>query len=308
MTGGTGGGGTPADIGGNGGSGLGGSGPTDTPEITCTPTGTGNGTTTEDGPYSLAPEATGAVTHGTMSATQTYHSEIYGYEFEYRVYVPHKYTGDTPVALMVFQDGIAHYINDIHADVAMDTLIESGEIPVAIGLFINPTDKRADEYDTPDDKYGRFIVEEIVPDVILGEYNIVEDRQGWATIGYSSGGIAGFSMAWWHNDWFSKVLAPNASWPNGINRGLNYIDEVASNPKKDIRISLMSNPADIGGTAMGQWFDTNNQMAEALEEAGYEYRYVVGDATAQHYPPVHPAQDIADGLRWIWQGCVLGSE
>jgi hypothetical protein len=66
---------------------------------------------------------------------------------------------------------------------------------------------------------------------------------------------------------------------------------------------LMSNPNDIGGTEPGEWFDSNTRMAEALELAGYDYRFIVGDDSAGHYPPVQPREDLPNALRWLWQGC-----
>ncbi len=285
--------------------GAGGGPPVGSTKFTCNPGTELDGDHEQPGPYTVPEEASGSIEHGSLSPVGSYMSDIYGYAFDYQVYVPDSYSAETGAALMVFQDGMAHYINDIHADVAMDTLIDSGEIPVAIGLFINPTENRADEYDAPDDKYGRFLVEEIIPDVISSEYAIIDDRSAWATIGYSSGGIAAFSIGWYQTEHFQKILTVNASWPNGISRGTNYIDQVLEAPAKDLRVMLMSNPNDIGGTDEGQWFDTNTKMAEALALKGYSYRFVKGDATAGHYPPVQPRHDIANSLRWLWQGCTL---
>ena len=58
-----------------------------------------------------------------------------------------------------------------------DNLIHTGEMPVTIGLFINPGkpgpehdpaqhSTRCDQYDVLDDKYSRFLLDEIIPDVV----------------------------------------------------------------------------------------------------------------------------------------------
>jgi enterochelin esterase-like enzyme len=78
----------------------------------------------------------------------------------------------------------------------MDSLIYRREIPVMIGVFINPgrtpdqpepspqtswgddTTNRRTEYNTPDDKYARVITEELMP-VLDKEYNIFK-RSGAA--------------------------------------------------------------------------------------------------------------------------------
>jgi len=68
-------------------------------------------------------------------------------------------------------------------------------IPLAIGLFINPGtptglynweegdhEARSEQYDSMDDRYTRFLLDGIIPDVVLSEYTIVEDPDGAYTI------------------------------------------------------------------------------------------------------------------------------
>ncbi len=61
---------------------------------------------------------------------------------EYYVYVPAQYDpkGTEKAAVMVFQDGHA-YVDDkgqVRVPVVCDNLIAAGEIPVMIGIFVNP--------------------------------------------------------------------------------------------------------------------------------------------------------------------------
>lgn len=63
-----------------------------------------------------------------------------GTQHTYWVYVPQQYDPKTPTRLMVFNDGQA-YMNpdaDIRAQNVMDNLIYRRELPVMIGVFINP--------------------------------------------------------------------------------------------------------------------------------------------------------------------------
>ena len=56
------------------------------------------------------------------------------------LYIPAQYDGAKPAALMVFQDGHA-YVSEtgqVRVPIVLDNLIASGEMPVTIGLFINP--------------------------------------------------------------------------------------------------------------------------------------------------------------------------
>ena len=59
---------------------------------------------------------------------------------DYWVYVPAQYNPQHPAAVMVFQDGGA-YVNDkgdFRTTVVFDNLIHQNQMPVTIGIFINP--------------------------------------------------------------------------------------------------------------------------------------------------------------------------
>jgi enterochelin esterase-like enzyme len=266
------------------------------------------------GPYNAPPETrrgTG-VPGGTVlpspTGTATYNSAIFGYAFQYQIYVPSQYDAKKPAAFMVFHDGVSLFRGALptmynvggqakfFADVVLDNLIAAGEIPVAIALFVEPTGQRMNEYDTPDDKFPRFLTDEIIPDVILSKYAVVRDPQAWASIGWSSGGIVSFRAAWYKNAFFQKVIGDNASWPNVIGRGTNFIDVVTNAPAKPVRMVLLSGPNDAAG-----WQMTNTAMRAAERAKGNAIRYV--DGTGQHYPPLEAAADFPNALRWLWQGC-----
>jgi hypothetical protein len=53
----------------------------------------------------------------------------------------------------------------------------------------------------------------------------------------------------------------------------------------------------------GQWFTANNDMAMALQTAGYPYRYMRGMGT--HNPQPWDTYDYPDALRWLWRGYTL---
>src|SRR5215204_1114024 len=85
------------------------------------------------------------------------------------IYVPKQYDGKTPACVMVFQDG-GSYSNakgSYRAPVVMDNLIHKKEIPVIIGIFINPGNfagkdpkkggsNRSFEYDSLTPQYSEF--------------------------------------------------------------------------------------------------------------------------------------------------------
>ncbi len=74
---------------------------------------------------------------------------------------------------MVFQDG-EFYVDPeglVRVPAVFDNLIHKGEMPVTIGVFINPCmkeiprDQRSVQYTPLDDTYARFLLEEILPEV-----------------------------------------------------------------------------------------------------------------------------------------------
>jgi len=157
----------------------------------------GDGTHQQPGPYAPSPEALshiGGAPAGALSDAAQYPSKIYApCEFEYRVYVPAQYSSKEPAAFMVFQDGSLYVGNDdakFNSATVFDNLIHAGDMPVTIALFINPGkpgpehdpakhSTRSDQYDVLDDKYSRFLLDEIIPDVITNRYQLVADPNRW---------------------------------------------------------------------------------------------------------------------------------
>ena len=127
-----------------------------------------------DGFYKLGPDSLEqeGVPHGKLVGPLTVPCKVYpGTAHTYWVYVPAQYDKSKPASLMVFNDGQAFKNDkgDIRAQNVLDNLIHRREIPVMIGVFINPgktpeqpepnpkewgdrTTNRPTEYNTPDDK------------------------------------------------------------------------------------------------------------------------------------------------------------
>jgi len=116
-----------------------------------------------------------------------------GTQHTYWVYVPAQYDAARPASLMVFNDGQAfkNPTGNIRAHNVLDNLIYRREIPVMLGVFINPGRRpdqpeptpqnwgdrdtnRPTEYNTLDDKYARVIVDELLP-ALAKDYNVATD-------------------------------------------------------------------------------------------------------------------------------------
>src|SRR5215813_4565450 len=206
------------------------------------------------GPDSLPQEG---VPKGEMRGPFTLPSQAYpGTQHTYWVYVPTQYDGVTPVALMIYNDGQA-FMNpdaDIRIQNVMDNLIYRREIPVMIGVFINPgrrpdqpeptlqewgdrTTNRPTEYNTLDDKYARVICDELMP-VLNKEYKISSDPEQHGIGGSSSGAIAAFTVAWERPNAFRKVLSNVGSFVN-IRGGHAYPDIIRKSERKPLRVFLV---------------------------------------------------------------------
>ncbi|HEX3997599.1 MAG TPA: alpha/beta hydrolase-fold protein [Pirellulales bacterium] len=231
---------------------------------------------------------------------------------EYWVYVPKQYDPAHPACLMVFQDGHA-YVNehgDFRAPIVFDNLIDKRQMPVTIGLFINPgmhgdklpadgwkADDRSVEYDTVSNQYARFLLEEMLPEVGK-QYKLTDQAAGRGICGSSSGGICSFTVAWQRPDAFSKVVSFIGSFTN-IRGGYVYPPQIRASKKnaKPIRVFLQDGSHDLDNQ-FGNWPLANQEMAAALKFAGYDYRFEFG--TGAH-DGKQAGAIFPDAMRWIWR-------
>ncbi len=206
---------------------------------------------------------------------------------------------------MIYQDGQAFKDEngDLRAQNVMDNLIYRREIPVMIGVFINPgrtpeqpepnpqnwgdqTTNRPTEYNTLDDKYARVITEELMP-VLYKEYNISKDPEQHGIGGSSSGAIAAFTVAWERPNDFRKVLSNVGSFVN-IRGGYVYPERVLASEKKPIRVFLCDGRNDNRGVGRDgaydqkrDWFYQNVRLMKALTAEGLRRELHVGHESAR---------------------------
>jgi enterochelin esterase-like enzyme len=218
----------------------------------------------------------------------------------YWVYVPAQYSTSEPASLMVFQDG-RMYLDpggEMRVPIVFDNLIHQGEMPVTIGVFVDPgTDNRNDEYDPFDDAYATFLLTEILPN-IQDRYLIADDPNRWAIGGGSSGGSCAFTVAWTRPDRFRRVLSFVGSFAQ-IPGGNRYPDLIQQTPQAPLRMFLQAATRDLNWDAAEfNWFSANLRVAAALAERGYDLRLVLGDGghNANHCGAILP-----DALRWLWR-------
>jgi enterochelin esterase-like enzyme len=271
--------------------------------------------------YRLGPDSMpqDGVPKGEIQGPFHIQSNVYpGTQHTYWVYVPAQYDPAIPTALMVYQDGQAFKDpnGDLRAQNVMDNLIYRREIPVMLGVFINPgrtpeqpeppsangdwgdqTTNRPTEYNTPDDKYARVVTEELMP-ALNKAYNISKDPEMRGIGGSSSGAIAAFMVAWERPNEFRKVLSNVGSFTD-IRGGYVYPERVAAAEKKPIRVFLCDGRNDNRNANPNRdWFLQNVRLKNALVAKGYDVNWDFGmNLHGQKFGGVV----MPDMMRWLWR-------
>ena len=249
----------------------------------------------------------GVVTQGTSKGSKLFPGTVR----DYWIYVPKQYDGSKPAALMVFQDGGGYAKRNGGTNVpnVFDNLIHSGEMPVTIGLFINPgvvpaknensqaRFNRSYEYDSVDDRYSRFLIEEFIP-MIESEHKlkISNDPNDRGLCGSSSGGICAFTVAWHRPDVFRRVFTTVGTYV-GLRGGHELSTLVRKAEPKPLRIYLQdgANDNNIYG---GDWWMANQALLRSLEFCGYEVEHAWGNGG---HNGKHGAAIFPDAMRWLWK-------
>ena len=226
------------------------------------------------------------------------------------VHVPAAYDPAEAASLMVFNDGW-WYLDpegEVRGGIVLDNLVQTGEIPVTIGVFVDPgvfadrddPDERKNrnaEYDAFDDRYVTFLLDEVLPLVTAG-WSLSEDPDRWGICGGSSGGNGAFTAAWLRPDRFRKVVAFLSSFAQ-MPEGNPYPALLPTVPRKPLRLLLQAGHRDLNwDQPEWNWLAENLRTAAALAEAGYDFRLVLGDGghSANHGGVLLP-----DALRWVWR-------
>ena len=241
-------------------------------------------------------------------------SKIYaGTSREITVYVPKEYTGKEPACLLVCLDGVL-----FNAITVMQNLISSGEIPVTIGLFVQPgviyarsgaqkrvqRYNRSNEFDRVDGTFARFLEEEVLPLVATLKCSggqpilISSNPNNRAITGASSGAICAFSAAWFRPDLFRRVYSSVGTFV-AMRGGNQYPWIIRKTEPKPLRIYLQDGVNDAWNPLFGEWWEANQLMESALDFAGYElfFKWDRGGHSIKHGTALFP-----DAMRWLWRG------
>jgi enterochelin esterase-like enzyme len=263
--------------------------------------------------------------NGTLGERQTLVSELYpGATTAFWVYANPGVDSNSPAPLMVWHDGhgcvgaadlVGHRLQ-----VVSDNLVDRQVIPPMVHVLVSPSlpgqpvtaarpgqsqamAMRSLQYDTVSDRYGRHIVEEILPKV-RETYALRDDAYSRGAAGLSSGGICAFKMAWFHPEQFSRVHSTIGSFTalqwhpeQHLEGGYVFSHLVDREDRKNIRVWMSDGSNDIE-SHFGSWPLNNIQLANALKRRGYDFHLRFGVAA---HNTAQGGLDLPESLAWLWR-------
>lgn len=232
------------------------------------------------------------------------------------VYVPKQYIAGTIAPFIIGTDGPDDLLFTV-----LNNLIAEGKVPPMIAISIGngggdaQGSQRGQEYDTMNGLYAEFVENEVLPMVEKKcQVKLTKDPDGRATMGSSSGGSCALIMAWFHQEWYHRVLTYSGTY---INQQWPYNPEtphgawefhqhlIARSRTKPLRIWLevgdqdLLNP-NVMRDGMHDWVLANENMAKELAAKNYQYQFVFA-RNARHVDNNVKKQTLPEALEWLWK-------
>jgi enterochelin esterase family protein len=258
------------------------------------------------------------VPKGTLSEKKVITSKVYpGATADYWIYASPGVDPAKPSALMVWQDGqgiINGDLSNLRLFTVTENLIAQKLLPPMVHVMISPAtvaaqnqpnrrSLRSIQYDTLSDLYGRYLMDEVLPEVEK-VYKLRPEGYSRAIAGESSGAICAFNVAWFFPDKFSRVHSAIGSYtsiqwrPDDKQDGGNvYPFRLRRDAKKNIRVWMSDGVEDIENQ-FGSWPLQNLQFANSLKMKGYDYHFRLGEAA---HNGSQAALDLPESLAWLWR-------
>src|SRR5262249_4198297 len=236
--------------------------------------------------------------------------------------------------LMVWQDGPAYVgardLINYRLQTVTDNLVHRKRIPPMVHLLMapgtggearafrfpgEPQDNvmRSLQYDSVSDRYGRYLREEVLPEVEKA-VKLRQDAYSRGAAGASSGAICAFNLAWFFPDQFSRVHSSIGSFTGlhwypeqQMDGGYIVSNNVRREPRRNIRVWMSDGMYDLEVDSNGRpdlyvagsWPHNNIQLANALKTRGYDFHFRYGTATRSS---AQWAMALPESLTWLWRG------
>ncbi len=228
---------------------------------------------------------------------------------QFWVYVPAAYNPAKPACLYVHQDGVANKAPEV-----FDELIAKGEMPMTIGVFVQPGRvkaaapdtgdrvNRSFEYDSLSPDYAKFLATELLPAVEAKTasdgraIHLSHDPNDRAIGGHSSGAIAALNAAFERPDLFHRVFSGIGSFTD-IRGGDRFSSLIRKTEPKPLRVFVQDGAGDLNNS-FGDWWMSNQTLERALQFSGYEVAHAWGEGG-------HNGKEIGiifpDAMRFLWK-------
>jgi len=284
-------------------------------------------------PYANAPELTpkdgvpkGMVFHLTINSTdskmypgisKTAPGTVVPYQRRLTVYVPSQYIAGKPAPLIVSQDSMGQG----ELPTILDNMIADHRLPPIVAVMIDSGggdaqgSERGLEYDTVSGKYAEFFETEVLPKISQDcKVTFTKDPEGRMTMGGSSGAACAFTMAWFHPEWYHRVLSYSGTFVNQqspLNResphgAWEYHENlILKTPAKPLRIWMhvgeMDNRYKDPESTFHNWVLANQRMAGVFKARKYHYQFVFARESG-HVDGKVVRQTLPQALEWVWRG------
>ena len=272
------------------------------------------------------------------------------------VYVPAAYVSGTAAPFMIVGDGGPYgFFNEQQLFTVLDNLIYEHKLPsiVVVSIGAGGQDaqgsERGREYDSVSGAYAEWVETEVLPLVERETHvRLTTNPDGRATFGISSSGAAAFTMAWFHPEFYHRVLAysptmVNQQWPHSPalpGGAWEYHDAWAGPPVAPRAVDglkITATDASLGAPLIPNsprkpiryWFETGDRdlfyplatMPDGMHDwtlanenmarvlAAKGYQYqFVFSRNARHVDPATVAQTLPEALEFVWHGYPVTSE
>ena len=228
---------------------------------------------------------------------------------QFWIYIPAGYAPSKPACLYVHQDGVANKAPEV-----FDALIAKGEMPVTIGVFVQPGRVKAGapdtgdrlnrsfEYDSLSPDYARFLATELLPAVETKSatdgrpIRLSTNPNDRAIGGHSSGAMAALNAAFERPDLFLRVFSGIGSFTD-IRGGDKFSSLIRKTEPKPLRVFVQDGAQDLNNP-YGDWWMANQTLERALTFAGYEvaHSWGVGGHNGKEIAVIFP-----DAMRFLWK-------
>jgi len=283
-------------------------------------------------PYANAPELNkrddiphGMVHRFTMNSTD---SKMYPgiakgkpgvvpYTRKVSVYVPAQYQPGTPAPFLVSQDSMGQG----ELPTILDAMIADKRVPVMVAVLIDSGggdaqgSERGLEYDTVSGAYAEFIETEVLPRATQEcKVTFTKDPEARIAMGGSSGAACAFTMAWFHPEWYHRVISYSGTFVNQqspLNKetphgAWEYHEHLIPKTKpKPIRIWMHVGESDNRSkdpeSTLHNWVMANQRMAAVFKAMKYHYQFVFARDSG-HVDGRVVRQTLPQALEWVWKG------